>query len=56
MYRLLIYKQNGEISTHYFDSYDGMEYSGVFCAFSPNIFKTFGQKKTVTDWETIVEF
>ena len=56
MYRLLVYKQNGDITTHHFNSYDDMEYNGVLCAFSSNIFKTFGQKETLKGWETVITF
>lgn len=56
MYRLLIYKQNGDITTHLFNSYDDMEYNGILCAFSSNIFKAFGQNETLKGWETIVTF
>lgn len=56
MYRLLVYKQNGDVTTHHFDYYDDMEYNGIFCAFSPNIFKAFGQKETPEGWETVVTF
>lgn len=56
MYRLLVYKQNGDITTHYFYSYDDMEYNGILCTFSANIFKIFGQKETPMGWETVITF
>jgi len=56
MYRLLVYKQNDNITTHPFNSYDDMEYNGILCAFSPNIFKAFGQKETFKGWETVITF
>ena len=43
-YRLVIHKRDGSVSKHYYPDYDTLEYNAVFCQFSPNIVKAFGQK------------
>lgn len=46
-YRLVIHKKNGSVSKHYYGDYDTMEYNAVFCQFSHNIVKAFGQKFSI---------
>lgn len=53
-YCLIIHKKNGEVSKHYFDTYEDMEYNSVFVQFSPNCVKAFGKVfNPFTGWKTV---
>lgn len=53
MYRLVIVTKGGDISEHYFDDYEELEYNAVFCHFSSNILKATGQEDTLLGWKTL---
>lgn len=53
MYRLVIVKKDGDISEHYFDDYEELDYSAVLCQFSSNILKVTAQKDTLLGWKTL---
>ena len=42
MYCLMIIKKDGEVSRHYFSSYEELDYHATFCQFSDNIAKAIG--------------
>lgn len=52
-YRLVIVKKDGDISKHYFDDYEELEYNAVFCPFSSNILKVTAQEDTLLGWKTL---
>ena len=41
-YCLKITKKNGEVSKHYYSSYDELDYNATFCQFSSNIVSAIG--------------
>ena len=43
-YCLRIIKKDGDVSNHYFSSYEELEYNSIFCQFSTNIIKALGLK------------
>lgn len=53
MYRLVVITKSGNVSKHYFDDYDSLDYNATFCQFSPNIVKAIGQKANVLSWKTL---
>ena len=55
-YRLVIYKKDGSVSTHYYPDYDTLDYNAVFCCFSPNIVKAVGQKFSWFRYKTLFTY
>ena len=43
-YCLRIIKKDGNVSSHYFSSYEELDYNATLCQFSTNIFKVIGMK------------
>ena len=43
-YCLKIIKKDGDVSKHYFSSYEDLDYNATFCQFSANIVKAIGMK------------
>ena len=43
-YCLKIIMKDGDITKHYFSSYEELEYNATFCQFSTNIIKAIGLK------------
>ena len=43
-YYLKIIKKDGDVSKHYFSSYEDLDYNSTFCQFSANIVKAIGMK------------
>ena len=43
-YCLKIIKKDGDVSNHYFSSYEELDYNATLCQFSTNIFKAIGMK------------
>lgn len=41
-YCLKIIKKDGDVTNHYFSSYEELEYNATFCQFSTNIIKAIG--------------
>lgn len=42
MYCLMIIKKDGDVSRHYFSSYEELDHHATFCQFSDNITKAIG--------------
>jgi hypothetical protein len=53
MYWLVIVKKDGDISEHYYDDYEELDYNAVLCQFSSNILKVTAQKDTLLGWKTL---
>ena len=43
-YCLKIIKKDGDVSNHYFSSYEELDYNATLCQFSTNIVKAIGLK------------
>ena len=43
-YCLKVITKDGDVSNHYFSSYEGLDYNAEFCQFSDNIAKVVGLK------------
>ena len=43
-YCLKIIKKDGDVSNHYFSSYEELDYNATLCQFSTNIIKAIGLK------------
>ena len=43
-YFLKIIKKDGDVTNHYFSSYEELEYNATFCQFSTNIIKAIGMR------------
>ena len=43
-YCLKIIKKDGDVSNHYFSSYEELDYNATLCEFSTNIVKAIGMK------------
>lgn len=43
-YCLKIIKKDGDVSKHYFSSYEDLDYNATMCQFSTNITKAVGMK------------
>lgn len=43
-YCLKIIKKDGDVTNHYFSSYEELEYNATYCQFSTNITKAIGLK------------
>ena len=43
-YCLKIIKKDGDVVTHYFSSYDALDYNATLCQFSTNIVKAIGME------------
>ena len=43
-YCLKIVRKDGSVSTHYYPSYEELDYNATFCQFSTNIIKAIGLK------------
>ena len=41
-YCLKIIKKDGDVTNHYFSSYEDLEYNATYCQFSTNIIKAIG--------------
>lgn len=41
-YCLKIIKKDGNVTNHYFSSYEDLEYNATYCQFSTNIIKAIG--------------
>ena len=41
-YCLKIIKKDGNVTNHYFSSYEDLEYNAIYCQFSTNINKAIG--------------
>ena len=41
-YCLKIIKKDGDVTKHYFSSYEDLEYNATYCQFSTNIVKAIG--------------
>ena len=52
-YRLKILTASGEMHYHYFPDYDSLDYNAIFCQFSPNIVKAWGEEAKGFRWKTL---
>ena len=43
-YCLKIIKKDGDVTNHYFSSYEELDYNAILCQFSTNIIKAIGLK------------
>ena len=43
-YSLKITKKDGDVTNHYFSSYEELDYNATLCQFSTNITKAIGMK------------
>jgi hypothetical protein len=50
MYRLVVTTKSGNVTKHFYEDYDDLDYNATFCQFSPNILKAVGQKLTFSGW------
>ena len=41
-YCLKVIKKNGDVTNHYFSSYEELDHNATFCQFSDNIIKAIG--------------
>lgn len=54
-YCLKIIKKDGDITNHYFSSYEDLEYNATYCQFSTNIIKVIGLKVGLFKNKTLFE-
>ena len=54
-YCLKIIKQDGDITKHYFSSYEDLEYNATCCQFSTNIVKAIGLEVGLFKNKTLFE-
>ena len=54
-YCLKIIKKDGDITKHYFSSYEDLEYNATYCQFSTNIVKAIGLEVGLFKTKTLFE-
>lgn len=54
-YCLKIIKKDGDVSNHYFSSYEELEYNATYCQFSDNVTKAIGLKVGLFKNKTLFE-
>ena len=54
-YCLRIIKKDGDVSNHYFSSYEDLEYNATYCQFSTNIVKAIGLEVGLFKNKTLFE-
>lgn len=54
-YCLKIIKKDGDVSNHYFSSYEELEYNATYCQFSDNVTKAIGLKVELFKNKTLFE-
>ena len=54
-YCLKIIKKDGDVSNHYFSSYEDLEYNATYCQFSDNIIKAIGLEVGLFKTKTLFE-
>ena len=54
-YCLRIIKKDGDVTKHYFSSYEDLEYNATFCQFSTNIIKAIGLEVGLFKNKTLFE-
>ena len=54
-YCLKIIKKDGDVSNHYFSSYEELDYNATLCQFSTNIVKAIGLKIGLFKNKTLFE-
>lgn len=52
-YCLRITKKSGQVTKHYYETYDDLEYNAAFCQFSPNIAHAEGLELTLLGWKEL---
>ena len=54
-YCLKIIKKDGNVTNHYFSSYEDLEYNATYCQFSTNIIKAIGLEVGLFKTKTLIE-
>ena len=54
-YYLKIIKKDGDVTKHYFSSYEDLEYNATYCQFSTNIAKAIGLEVGLFKNKTLFE-
>lgn len=54
-YCLKIIKKDGNVTNHYFSSYEDLEYNATYCQFSTNIIKAIGLEVGLFKTKTLFE-
>lgn len=54
-YCLKIIKKDGNVTNHYFSSYEDLEYNATYCQFSTNIVKAIGLEVGLFKTKTLFE-
>ena len=54
-YCLKIIKKDGDVTNHYFSSYEELDYTATLCQFSTNIIKAIGLKVGLFKNKTLFE-
>ena len=54
-YCLKIIKKDGDVTNHYFSSYEELEYNTTLCQFSDNIIKAIGLEAGLFKTKTLFE-
>ena len=55
MYCLMIIKKDGDVTRHYFSSYEELDCTATYCQFSDNIIKVIGLKVGLFKNKTLFE-
>ena len=54
-YCLKLIKKDGDVTNHYFSSYEDLEYNATYCQFSDNIIKAIGLEVGLFKTKTLFE-
>lgn len=54
-YCLKLIKKDGDVTNHYFSSYEDLEYNATYCQFSTNIVKAIGLEVGLFKNKTLFE-
>lgn len=54
-YCLKLIKKDGDVTNHYFSSYEDLEYNATYCQFSTNIVKAIGLEVGLFKTKTLFE-
>lgn len=54
-YCLKIIKKDGDVTNHYFSSYEELDYHATYCQFSDNIIKAIGLEVGLFKTKTLFE-
>ena len=54
-YCLKVITKDGDVTNHYFSSYEDLDYNATFCQYSDNITKAIGRKVALFKNKILVE-